>query len=102
MKFTEDMVKSYADKLLIGLTCEETKMVLDEFEIIDCNIDLINKIDNIENVVPMSYALDDFTFTLREDVVVESTPIEDLLKNCDEYNGREIEVPKVVTNDVHE
>lgn len=30
-KFTEEMVDSYALKLLIGLTREENKMVLDEF-----------------------------------------------------------------------
>ena len=44
MKFTKEMVDNYADKLLIGLTEEENKMVLDEFEIIDKNIDLINEI----------------------------------------------------------
>ena len=44
----------------------------------------------------MTHALDDFTYTLREDVKEESVPIEDLLKNCDRYDGREIEVPKVV------
>ena len=37
-KFTREMVNDYADKLLIGLTEEENKMVLDEFEIIDKNI----------------------------------------------------------------
>ena len=42
------MVDDYADKLLIGLTKEENKMVLDEFEIIDANIDLINQIPDIE------------------------------------------------------
>ena len=30
MKFTKEMVDNYADKLLIGLTEEENKMVLDE------------------------------------------------------------------------
>ena len=33
-KFTKEMVDSYADKLLIGLTDEENKMVLDEFDVI--------------------------------------------------------------------
>ena len=38
MKFTKELVNSYADKLLIGLTEEENKMVLDEFETIDKDI----------------------------------------------------------------
>ena len=37
-KFTEEMVDNYADKLLIGLSREENKMVLDEFATIDDNL----------------------------------------------------------------
>ncbi len=95
-KFTKEMVDSYADKLLIGLTEEENKLVLDEFDIIDAHLDLVNKIPNIESVEPMTHALDDFEYELREDVVVESTPIEDLLANAGETDGDEIQVPKVV------
>ena len=97
-KFTSAMVDDYADKLLIGLTKEENKMVLDEFEIIDANIDLINQIPDIEKVTPMSHCLDDCVYELREDVVEESVPIEELLQNCDEYTDREVQVPKVVTD----
>ena len=97
-KFTSEMVNDYAEKLLIGLTEEENKMVLDEFEIIDANIDLINQIPDIEKVTPMSHCLDDFVYELREDVVEESVPIEELLQNCDEYTDREVQVPKVVTD----
>lgn len=94
--FTEELVNEYADKLLIGLTDEENKMVLDEFAGIDKNIDLINEIPNIEEVEPMTHCLDDFSYELREDVVEDSVPIEELLQNCDEYNGSEVEVPRMV------
>ena len=96
MKFTKEMVDNYADKLLIGLTEEENKMVLDEFEIIDENIDLINEIKDLDKIEPMSHCLDDFVYELREDVIEESIPIEDLLKNCDKTKDREVKVPKVV------
>lgn len=95
-KFTKEMVTDYADKLLIGLTEEETKMVLDEFEIIDKNIDIINEIPNIENVEPMTHCLDNFVYELREDVVEESVDIDDLLSNCDDHINDEVKVPKVV------
>ena len=94
--FTKEVVDSLADKLLIGLTEEENQMVLDEFEVIDKQINIINEIDGIENVEPMTHTLDDFTYELREDVVEESVPIDDLLSNCDVHSAREIEVPKVV------
>ena len=95
-KFTKEMVDDYADKLLIGLTPEENKMVLDEFDIIDEQINIINDIPGIENVEPMTHALDDFEYELREDEIEESIPIEELLQNCKDSTGREVQVPKVV------
>ena len=95
-KFTKEMVNDYADKLMIGLTEEENKMVLDEFEVIDRNIDLINEIPDIEKVECMTHALDDFSYELREDIVEESIPVEELLANCDDATDREVVVPKVV------
>lgn len=95
-KFTKEMVDDYADKLLIGLTDEENQMVLDEFEIIDKNIDIINEIPDIEKVIPMTHTLDNFEYVLREDEPEESINVEDLLANCDRTAGDEIEVPRVV------
>ena len=95
-KFTEEMVINYADKLLIGLTKDEVKMVLDDFEDMDTQIDLINKIPNIERVEPMTHCLDNFEYVLREDVVEQSTDIDELLQNCDLTLVREVKVPKVV------
>ena len=95
-KFTKEMVNDYADKLLIGLTEEENSMVLEEFDVIDKNIDLINKIPNIQAVEPMTHTLDDFEFELREGEALDPTSIDDILKNCDVCEGREVVVPKIV------
>ena len=95
-KFTREMVDEYADKLLIGLTEEENKQVLDEFEVIDQDIDIINQIKDIENVEPMSHCLDDFVYELREDEVEESVSIDELLQNCDDYLDDEVRVPRMV------
>lgn len=95
-RFTKEMVVDYADKLLIGLKEEEVTMVLDEFEIIDKNIDLINAIPNISKVEPMTHCLDNFIYELREDEPEESVDIDELLQNCDSYLNREVKVPKVV------
>ena len=94
--FTPEKVEKLADLLLIGLTEEEKNMVFEEFEIIDNNINKINEIPNIKEVKPMTQALDDFVFELREDVAEDSISIEDALSNCDQVDGREVEVPKVV------
>lgn len=95
-KFTKDMVEAYADKLLIGLTAVETQRVLDEFEFIDSNIDLINEIPNISEIEPMTHCLDDFIYELGEDIIEESSSLGDILANSDQIIEREIAVPKVV------
>ncbi len=96
MEFNSETIDKLADLLMIGLTPEENKMVLDEFEIIDKNIDKINMIDGVSDAEPMCYALDNYVTELREDVVVDSPSIDELLANCDQKDGREVEVPKVV------
>ncbi len=95
-KFTKEMIDDYADKLLIGLTEDEKDMIVSEFDIIDESIQAVTEIPNINLVEPMTHALDDFEFQLREDVAEESVPIDDLLRNSDDEDGAEIVVPKVV------
>ena len=96
MEFNQETIDRLSDLLLIGLTPEENKMILDEFKVIDENINKINNITGIEKAKPMTHALDDFTYELREDIAEESPSIEELLSNCDQVNDREVEVPKVV------
>ena len=97
-KFTKEMVNDYAEKLLIGLTEEENDMVLSEFDKIDSDINIINEIDGINSVEPMSWCLDDCSCELRDDIVVASISSEEVVKNCDDYRVCEIKIPKVVGN----
>ncbi len=96
MKFTSELVDELANKLLIGLSKEENDLVLREFELIDKSMQVIANMKNIENVEPMTHALDDTEIILREDTAEESVPIEEILANCDNTEDREIVVPKVV------
>ena len=95
-RFTKEMVLDYADKLLIGLSDEEANMVLEEFDDIDRNIDQINNINGIDEVIPMTRTLDDFSPKLREDIAKDSDNIDDILANADKVDGREVSVVKVV------
>lgn len=95
--FTKEMINNYADKLLIGLTDEEEKMIVSEFDKIEENMDLINKIPNIKDIEPLSFPFEITLTDLRNDSDAdEEIPIERLLQNCDKSEGREVEVPKVV------
>ena len=95
-KFTKELVDSYANKLLIGLTEDENEMVLKEFDIIEQNMDLIANMSGIDKVEPMTHCLDDFTYELREDIPEESVSTKDALRNCDSCEDSEVSVPKVV------
>ena len=94
-KFTKELIKDYADKLLIGLTEEETETILDEFEVIEANMDLINEIDGIKDV-----PVQDYPFiiepNIRDGKTIINDDVKDILKNSDNGSDREIEVPKVV------
>lgn len=97
-KFTKEMVDNYAEKLLIGLTDEENKMVLEEIDEIDSSIDeAINAIPNLNSVEPMSWALDRCIDDLRSDVIEQSLTTDELLSNSDKVVGDEVEVPRVVS-----
>ena len=54
-KFTKEMIADYADKLLIGLTEEENKTLLEEFQVIEARMDLINEIEGLNEIEPMHY-----------------------------------------------
>ncbi len=94
--FTSDMVDDYANKLLIGLTENENKMVLDEFSQIDEDFQAFEKIEGLNKVEPMSWCLDRTVDHLRDDVVEESLSLDDALRNSGRANDRELEVPRMV------
>ena len=97
-KFTKEEIDDYAEKLLIGLSLEENKMVLDEMSDIDASIDeALNTIPNLSEVEPMSWCLDRVIDNLREDVIEESIPIDELLANSARTSGDSIKVPRVVS-----
>lgn len=96
MDFTKEKVLKLADLLMIGLTEEETNMVFDEFGIIDKNINKINEIENIADIEPMTHAIDNFDYVLREDVVEDSISKDELLQNSDNNDGDNVVIPKVV------
>lgn len=94
--FTSELVDDLADKLLIGLLPEENKMVLDEFEEIERNMEKINKIADISKVEAMTHPFSIENVLLREDEDVEEICQEEVLQNSAHKNLSTVIVPKVV------
>ena len=85
-KFTPEKIEKLANLLMIGVTEEEKKMVSEEFEKIDSDINKLNDIEYLKDIEPMTHCLDDFEVDLREDVVENMITTEDALANCDDVD----------------
>ena len=92
----KEKLKSYAHKLMFDMDEEEYKTLQEEFETILKQMDLIGKIDGIENIEPMSYPFILDNVSLREDNVVDELEIDEILQNSGSNLYNQVKVPKVV------
>ena len=85
-----------ANKLMFTMEDSEYDTLLDEFDTILKQMDLIGKIDNIEEIEPMVYPfrLDDVK--LRFDEVNEELEIDEILLNSGDNLYNQVKLPKVV------
>lgn len=93
--FTKEKIDALASSLLIGLTSEENNLVLNEFQYIKENMDIISNIPNISEVDAMTHPFV-VEVSLDEDEPVVGEDISAVLQNAGEIVEREIKVPKVV------
>ena len=85
-----------AQKLMFTMDDNEYATLSDEFEIILKQMDLIGKIDGIKDVEPLIYPFPLDNVKMREDVVMDELPIEDILLNSGDTLYNQVKVPKVV------
>lgn len=85
-----------ANKLMFTMEDQEYDTLLEEFDIMIKQMDLIGEIKGIENVEPMCYPflLDDVC--LREDIVVDELDIDEILQNSGSNLYNQVKLPKVV------
>ena len=85
-----------ANKLMFTMNESEYKTLSDEFEIILKQMDLIGKIDNINEVEPMFYPFELSNVNMREDKVEDELDIDDILLNSSSTLYNQVKLPKVV------
>lgn len=93
---TKERLKLLAEKLMFTMNEEEYDTLLNEFDIILKQMELIEKIDNINEVEPMTFPFPIEGVNLREDIVEDELPIEDILSNSENVKYNQIKLPKVV------
>ena len=92
----KENLKDYAKKLMFDMDESEYDTLLNEFDIILKQMDLIGNIKNINEVEPLSFPFIIDNKKLRSDMVTSPITVEEALSNVKEKVGNEIKVPKVV------
>ena len=93
---TKEKLKDYAAKLMFDMDDEGYERTLKEFETIEKHMELIGKIENIDNVEPMTFPYVIYHATLREDEAKECLTNEEVLANSKDTKANQVKVPKVV------
>ena len=88
-------IKDLAGRLMFTLSDEEAQLIVDEFELLDKQLQILNEIDT-ENVEEMIYPFDVEISFLREDEVSHVLDKELALSNATKVKEGHIVVPKVV------
>ena len=94
--FTKELLNKYANDLLFDLSEEEVNLLLEEFDVIRENMEIISNIEGISEVEPLSFPYDITVSSLRDDEDLQNISTEDALKNCHDKIEDVAIVPKVV------
>lgn len=92
----KEILKNAANRLLFDMNDEEYQVLLDEFDVMLKQMELISKVDGIDEAEPMTFPyLLDVSY-LREDIAINQLTREEGLKNAKDVYENEIKLPKVV------
>jgi len=89
-------LKEYANLLMFDMSDEEYQTLSEEFDVILKQMDLISKIDGINEYEIMTLPFD-ISYELREDdSCLSLLSVDEVLANAKECEENQVKVPKVV------
>ena len=95
-EINKETLKTAANKLMFEMSEEQYNNVLSEFGIIISQMELIGKIEGVDNATPMTFPFDVTSTYLREDVATEPLSRDEALKNAKDVVDGQIRLPRVV------
>lgn len=95
-KITKEVLKKAANNLMFDMTDEEYETLLNEFEVIIKQMEIISSIEGVDEVEPMTFPFEVATDYLREDVPSKPLERDVALKNAKDVVDGQIRLPKVV------
>ena len=93
---TKEKLKDYAARLMFDMDDAGYERTLEEFETVEKHMALINEIEGIDCVEPMTFPYVIYHATLREDEAKECLTNEEVLANSKDVKANQVKVPKVV------
>lgn len=93
-RITEEQVKHVANLARLSITEEEAKTYTKQLDAIISFAEQLNELDT-DGVEPTTHVLN-IQNVLREDVVKESLPNEEALKNAPDHQDGQVKVPSVL------
>ncbi len=95
---SKEKLKEYAAKLMFDMDENEYETLQEEFHTILKQMDLINNIENIKDVEPMSFPFVTYEAKLRKDEIIEEDvlTVNEVLANCKHQVNDQVKLPKVV------
>ena len=95
-EYNIDVLKDAANRLLLDMSEDEYKTLLNEFDIVTKQMKSLNENSALDKLEPMVFPFEIYTTELREDIAEEPLSREQALKNSQRKVGGQIKLPKVV------
>lgn len=95
-EYNINVLKDAANRLLFDMSESEYKTLLEEFDVVTKQMDIIGSNKEIDKYEPMTFPFECTTSFLREDVPEEPLQREEALRNSKRKVGGQIKLPKVV------
>lgn len=95
-KVNKDVLKDTASRLMFNMSEDEYDTLLNEFDVIIKQMELIGNIEGVDEITPMTFPFDVSNSFLREDVASSPLDKAEALKNAKDVVDNQIRLPKVV------
>ena len=92
----KEVLKDAAKRSLFEMSEQEYDTHLKEFDVVIKQMELIGKIEGVDNYAPMTFPFDCATAYLREDIPARPLSKDEALRNAKNKLGGQIKLPKVV------
>lgn len=95
-KVTKEVLHSAASRIMINMKEEEYETLIQEFETILKQMELISHIEGVDEATPMTFPFDVTHSFLREDEPINELSVKEGLRNAADVIDNQIKLPKVV------